>query len=277
MDVVTTYLSVGDFSRATHISVKMLRHYHSIGLLRPADVDPKSGYRRYTSDQIGSAQVIRRFRDLDMPLKDIRAVLAAPDIATRNGRISAHLDRLEVDLGHTQRAVASLRELLTPSAENDRSIVLQSVPQTNAVVVSEMVAAADSTAWLQGALGELFGTMEAHGATAQGIAGGIYPDDLFTKHRGLVTVFVPCDVSIPPIGRVSMQTVPAAELAVITHAGSPSEVDRAYGALATYVSRHALGVYGPIREYYEVGPRQTTDESQWRTNIGWPIFSTAAT
>jgi DNA-binding transcriptional MerR regulator len=274
---VTTYLSVGDFSRATHISVKMLRHYHSIGLLRPADIDPKNGYRRYTSDQIGSAQVIRRFRDVDMPLKDIQAVLAAPDMATRNERISAHLDRLEIDLGHAQRTVASLRDLLTPSAENDaRSIVLQSVPQTEAVAISEMVVVADSTAWLQGALGELFATMAAHGATAQGSAGGIYPDELFTKHRGLVTVFVPCDVSIPPTGRVSMQTVPAAELAVITHAGPPSEVDRAYGALATYVSHHAVGVYGPIREYYEVGPRQTADESQWRTNIGWPIFSTGA-
>ncbi|GAA4614294.1 hypothetical protein GCM10023195_62300 [Actinoallomurus liliacearum] len=70
--------------------------------------------------------------------------------------------------------------------------------------------------------------------------------------------------------------VPAAELAVITHAGPPSEVDRAYGTLAAYVTRHALAVDGAIREYYLTGPRDTADPSQWRTEIGWPIFRTDA-
>ena len=77
--MVTATLAIGDFSRATHLSVKMLRHYHEIGLLEPADVDPDTGYRRYATAQIGTAQVIRRFRDLDMPLEEIHAVLTAPD------------------------------------------------------------------------------------------------------------------------------------------------------------------------------------------------------
>ena len=204
-------------------------------------------------------------------------MLAAPDIAARNERISAHLGRLESDLGRTQRAVASLRNLVTSDPENEtRSIVLRSVPRTNAVVVSEIVDAAGSAAWLQGALGELFATLSAHGASDQGTAGGVYFDELFTKERGRATVFVPCDVPIPPTGRVTTQTIPAAELAVITHAGAPSEVDLAYGSLASYVSRHALAVDGPIREYYQVGARQTADTDQWRTEIGWPIFNTRA-
>ena len=52
-------LTIGDFSRATHLSVKMLRHYHDIGLLEPAVVDPDTGYRRYGTRQIATAQVIR--------------------------------------------------------------------------------------------------------------------------------------------------------------------------------------------------------------------------
>jgi effector-binding domain-containing protein len=51
-------------------------------------------------------------------------------------------------------------------------------------------------------------------------------------------------------------------------------VDRAYGALGTYVARHAIAVEGPIREYYLVGQRDSPDPSQWRTEIGWPIFMT---
>jgi hypothetical protein len=53
-------------------------------------------------------------------------------------------------------------------------------------------------------------------------------------------------------------------------------VDRAYGALGTYVASHALRVDGPVREYYLVGRRDTPDENAWRTEIGWPVFSTGA-
>jgi DNA-binding transcriptional MerR regulator len=74
-------LPIGDFSRATHLSVKTLRHYHRVGLLEPADVDPDTGHRRYTTDQIPVAQVIRRFRALEMPLDDIRAVITTPDVS----------------------------------------------------------------------------------------------------------------------------------------------------------------------------------------------------
>lgn len=68
--------------------------------------------------------------------------------------------------------------------------------------------------------------------------------------------------------------MPAGEFAVITHAGSHAEVDRAYGALAAYVSGHALRVAGPIREYYLVSRHDTPDVNAWRTGICWPIFST---
>jgi DNA-binding transcriptional MerR regulator len=77
-------LSIGDFARASHLSVKTLRHYHELGLLIPANIDPGSGYRRYTTEQIPTAQVIRRFRDLDMPLDQIREVLDAPDLRLRD-------------------------------------------------------------------------------------------------------------------------------------------------------------------------------------------------
>jgi DNA-binding transcriptional MerR regulator len=81
-------------SLATHLTVKTLRHYHETGLLEPAQIDPRTGYRRYTTEQIQVAQIIRRFRDLDMSLNQIRAVLSAPDVRARNELIGAHLKRL---------------------------------------------------------------------------------------------------------------------------------------------------------------------------------------
>ena len=95
---MTGSLTIGDFSRVTFLSVKTLRHYHRVGLLEPADVDPVTGYRRYTSVQIPIAQVIRRFRDLDMPLDDIGSVLRARDQTTRSQLIVFKIGYFRVSL-----------------------------------------------------------------------------------------------------------------------------------------------------------------------------------
>ena len=68
---MTVLLTIGEFSKMTYLSVKALRHYHDVGLLEPALVDPDTGYRRYASSQVGTAQAIRRFRDLEMPVEEV--------------------------------------------------------------------------------------------------------------------------------------------------------------------------------------------------------------
>ena len=266
-------LAIGDFARATHLSVKTLRHYHRIGLLEPAYVDPETGYRRYTTTQISAAQIIRRFRDLDMPLDEIQAVLTTPDIQARNTLIVAHLQRLEGALARTRDAVASLRDLLEhPSLPTP--ITQRRVTAAPAAAIREIVSISDIAAWYHGALAEIHATLLAQHVPIAGPRGGLYSRALFARERGQATLFIPCGGAIRPMGRVRPLVIPAAELAVITHNGSDAGIDRAYGALATYVTQHALAVEGPIREYYLVDRHDTPDETTWRTEIGWPIFQT---
>jgi DNA-binding transcriptional MerR regulator len=266
-------LTIGDFSRATHLSVKMLRHYHDIGLLEPAGVDPGTGYRRYGTVQIATAQVIRRFRDLDMPLEEIHAVLSAPNHDTRSRLISAHLARLEDSLARTQEAVTTLRDLLDrPTAA--APVRRRHAAAVSAAAISEVVDTADALAWYQGALGELHATLTAQGVTATGPGGGIYATEMFTEERGLATVFLPCLAPPRPMGRVAALDVSSVDLATVIHDGPHAGIDLAYGTLGAYVTRHALAVDGPIREYYLIGPADTPDQAAWRTEIGWPIFET---
>ena len=269
-------LTIGDFSRVTFLSVKTLRHYHRSGLLEPAEVDPATGYRRYTYAQIPIAQVIRRFRELDMPLDDIGRVLRASDQEARSQLIASHLARLEETLVETQRAVASLRDLLEHPSP---AVVIEHrrVPATAAAAISSTVDLGELAAWYQGAIGELVATLSADHVRTGGPPGGVYANELFADERGDATLFIPVIGEVRPVGRVVPMSLPEAELAVITHVGSHADLDRSYGALATYVSEHALAVDGPIREYYPVGPRDTDDESAWRTEIGWPIFETRPT
>jgi DNA-binding transcriptional MerR regulator len=270
---VTAGLTVGDFSRITHLSVKTLRHYHEVGLLAPATVNPGTGYRYYSADQVPAAQVIRRLRDLEMPVGEVKAVLAADDAADRNALIAAHLDRLEAELAQTRAAVDSLRNLLQPPP-GAPAIEHRSVPAVRAAGITAVVDHGDVLAWWQGALGELRATVRAQGLRAAGPPGGVFASELFQHERGEATVFVPVadDGGVREIGRVTPVTIPAAELAVISHLGSLSDADLSYATLGTYATRHEISIDGPLREYYLRGVGEVADEAEWRTEIGWPIF-----
>lgn len=156
------------------------------------------------------------------------------------------------------------------------SIEHRRIAAAPAAAVSEVIDVRDATGWYQGALGELHALLAAQKIAPTGSGGAISANDLFTHERGEATVFVPCADEVRATGRVSALVVPEVELAVTTHLGPHGgEIDRAYGALGAYVAEHALAVEGPIREYYLVGPHETTDEDRWRTDIGWPIFDTS--
>jgi DNA-binding transcriptional MerR regulator/effector-binding domain-containing protein len=251
--------AIGDFSRATHLNIKALRHYHRIGLREPAEVDPFTGHRRYTTDQIPTARVIRRFRALDMPLEEIHAVITTADPGARNELIAAHLQRLETTLARTRQAAASLRDLLQPPAGAvPVAIEHRRVPATPAAAVTDVIDVKDANAWYQGALGEPHARLAAQKITPAGPGGAIYANDLFSYERGEATVFLPCDGPVRATGRVTPLVVPEAELALTVHLGPHSgDIDRACGSLATYVTDHALAVEGPIHEYYPAGPHET--------------------
>jgi DNA-binding transcriptional MerR regulator len=270
---MATGLTVGDFSRATHLSVKTLRHYHQVGLLEPAAVNPDTSYRYYSVAQIPTAQVIRRLRDLEMPVADVKAVLAAPDAAARNALIAAHLGRLEAELAQTRAAVESLRDLLQPPTDaSGAAIERRSVPATAAAGIAAVVDREDVLAWWEGALGELRATVRAQRVGTAGPCGGVFASELFQHDRGEALVFVPVQGPVRPIGRVTPLVVPAAELAVIAHHGSLSDADLSYAKLGSYTATHEISVDGPLREYYLRGAEDTLDEAEWRTEIGWPIF-----
>lgn len=268
---MTPRASIGEFSRASHLSVKTLRHYHEVGLLEPSEIDPNSGYRYYSYEQIPTAQVIRRLRGLEMPVAEVKAVLAAPDAEARHRLIVEHLDRLESELAHTRAAVGELRDLLQ-RPQLSQPVEHRTVAQTAAIGIHDVVDREDILAWWQGALGELDATVHAQGLRPTGAIGGLYASEIFEHDRGQATVFVPVDRPARAIGRVAPLIVPGAELAVIRHQGPIATIDLTYGELGAYVITHEIGVQGPLRENYVRGFLDTEDAQTWETEIGWPIF-----
>jgi DNA-binding transcriptional MerR regulator len=283
---MATMLTIGEFSRMSFLSVKALHHYHDVGILEPADVDPQSGYRLYTADQVASAQVIRRLRDLGMPLDSIRAVMLAPDLEARNREIGAHLERMERQLEQTRATVTGLRALLGGPVPRPE-ISFRTIGPVAALAVTEVVTVAAAADWGTAAYAELFEALVLAGLTEAGPVGALFPSEFFELERGELTAFVPLALSPLqqgafrqrtgqpghgwPQGRVRLTEIAGTEAAVAVHDGPAGDIDRAYAALGTAVAERTIGVDGPIREYY---PDGFDAQVPHRTEICWPVFRT---
>ena len=270
--MMTVLVPIGDFSRMTHLSVKALRFYHDQGLLEPARIDPATGYRYYDSGQVPVAQVIRRFRDLDMPLDQVRAVLRAPDVETRTKEIVAHLTAMETKLAELQMSVSSLRSLLEGPPVRP-AVVFRSIPAAPALAIRDTVSVAEAWAWGTEAFTEIYRRIEQADLTPAGPGGALFPAAFFELEKADLTAFVPVDGSVPGGGRAEPVTIGGIEAAVMLHTGRAADLDQTYGALGTVVAERAIGVDGPIREYYLV-PFTEPDPDRHRTEICWPVFQT---
>jgi DNA-binding transcriptional MerR regulator len=266
-------LSIGDFSRMTHLSVKALRHYHEVGLLAPADIDRETGYRSYALSQVATAQVIRRFRDLGMPIEQVKAILAATDVAERNSLIVGHLKQMESSLEHTQAIVASLRTLLEESP-SPISIEYRSVPAFRVAAISSVIDASNIGAWFLESFAEIQRALHQQRITPSGASGGLFPTELFTDEVADVTLFVPIAASMAPSGNVVIRELPPVELAIAEHRGSLRDLDRTFGLLGAHVLERTIAVDGAIREHYIVTGEDVDSEDRLVTEIGWPIFRT---
>ncbi len=181
---VDVKLTIGEFSRMTYLSVKALRHYHDVGLLPPTDVDPATGYRSYAASQVATAQAIRRFRDLAMPIDEVRAVLQAGDITERNAVIMRHLERMQDQLARTRATVASLQTLLAHEPRPQPDIELRHLDATPALVSHNTVGFDDCGAWLERAYSDLHAAITTQGLSSAGPDGALYPDEFFEAGAG---------------------------------------------------------------------------------------------
>jgi DNA-binding transcriptional MerR regulator len=104
-------LTIGQFARLSGLTTRALRHYDKLGVLRPAEVDDDNGYRHYDAAQLENARQIRVLRELEVPLDEVRRIVADPDSADAARRIAAHRARIEARLTELRTAYYFLGKL----------------------------------------------------------------------------------------------------------------------------------------------------------------------
>lgn len=269
-------LRIGPFSRASWLSIKALRAYHEAGILVPAEVDPETGYRSYSVAQLADAAIIRRLRQLDVPLDAIREVLEARDPVVTRKVLTEHGTELEERLAATQRSVDELHAALDAPALAE-SVHRRHEPSRTVLTFAGTVTEAEWTPFLERARAVLTDVALDTGAVVEGAFGACYPPLLDDDEQDVVA-FLPVSAApfLPAAARtagVAVGELPQTDVAVLVHSGDYDDLEDTYRNLGAWVATHGAPADPPVREHYVVGPGDTDDPDEFRTEICWPIQS----
>lgn len=246
---MTDLLTIGAFARMTRLTVTSLRHYDAEGLLPPARVDPVSGYRSYSVDQVPTAATIAVLRSVGVAIPAIRAVLAGDD-RSRRALLDAERHRLEADLDRRRRALHTVARLVEEPLAMHYDIQVAPRVTTLLHAVRGQVRADALDADTGALCGRLADTLAvAHRSAGPFVA--VFPLDLDQDMS--VPVGIAADPAQPPGGLEPVE-LPGGEWASTLHVGAYAALPLAYSALLGGVSDRGRDAAGPVLETYLTDP-----------------------
>ncbi|BCJ40699.1 hypothetical protein GCM10010168_73130 [Actinoplanes ianthinogenes] len=252
-------LPISAFSRATLLSANTLRAYHESGLLEPAVVDPRTGYRGYRAVQLGDAALIKQLRALDVPLAGIREVLAARDPAVTRRVLAAHRERIVAQRQRLETILDVTDELLAePSAATPAAVSERTLPAVRAFTLTAEVREDDFASFLD----EAYARLRARVPATSARLGALFPAE-FHDEPMPATAFV--------VAEHGDEVLAGGRFAVAEFVGPYHSMAAGYRALGAWLAGGGFGLAGRVREYYLVGPGDGVPEDDFRTEICWPV------
>lgn len=265
---------IGDFSRLSRISVKALRYYDEIGLLKPLEVDQFTGYRYYSADQLPRLNYIIALKDTGLSLEEI-ATLVNNSLNPSQMRDIFILKQAELRqrLNEEQKRLEQVENLLKQIEKEgkmpDYKLVVKKVEP-------QLIASMRGILPAYGEVGQFYGEIFKHLAKKMifkpAAATFLIIYDTEYKEKDVdVEVCVPVKKSIPGSDKVKVYELPGMEAACIIHKGPYESVGEAYGALMAWIEKNGYQVTGPSRELYLTSPYDTKDTAKYVTEIQFPI------
>jgi len=266
-------LKIGDFSRLSRVSVKALRYYDEIGLLKPVHVDRFTGYRYYSADQLPRLNRIVTLKDLGLSLEEVSQLLDESLTADRMAAIlRAKQAEIEQRLLEGQGQLAKLGEWLKRVEKEVKmpayEVVIKKVDRQTVASVRDVIPTYGDVGRL---FGEVFGYLGSHGANPIGPPLAIYHDGEYREQDVDVEVAVPVAGKVPGNSKVKLQELPAVtQMACVIHKGDYGGIGQAYNAVMAWVDKNGYRITDCNREVYLQGPGQG-DPASYVTEIQFPV------
>jgi DNA-binding transcriptional MerR regulator len=265
--------TIGAFAAMGRVSVRMLRHYDALGLLRPARVDEFTGYRFYEADQLRRLNRLVALKDLGLTLDQVKSILDDElDGADLRGLLhhrEAELrDQIAADQARLNRLRARLALIDAEDASPAGPVTIESIAPARVALVQGVARSNDHEdvgPVVRVLFGELITALGSIRPTGPAIA--TYrplPDGALAVQAG---VPVDPEADVPGLEIADLPGHRAA--ATYLHHGVMAEIGRAYQVLAAWIEDEGHQTDGTAREVYLVGHPEP--EVAWRTAIQLPV------
>lgn len=265
-------MKIGDFARLGQVSVRMLRHYDEIGLLRPESVDPWTGHRRYRTAQLARLNRIVALKDLGLTLEQVSQVLA-DEVSTEQLRGMLRLRQAELNAemnrGRTRLAGIAYRLRLIESEEQmseaSSGCVVKTAP---AMRLAVRTATAGSQPEIAEMMGPLFGAVAAAvtrtgACTETGVAIYGAGEDTLSITAGYL-------YDGAPATGFEILELPETEVAALVHLGDMEDIASAWQTLHAWIEANDYVPTGPPRAVYLEAPGEDP-APDWVTELQQPV------
>ncbi len=267
---------IGDFSKLSQVSVKALRLYDRLGLLKPARIDEFTGYRYYCAQQLPRLNRILAFKDLGFSLEQIAKLLnenlSPAEIRGMLRLKQAELQQLiEKEQARLLRVEVKLKQIEQEDTMPNYEVVLKKAEPIKVAAIREILPNYGS---IGGLYDELFVYFQQQGVKAGSYCAGIWHDCEYKESDVDGEAVISLDTEILSNERIKFYELPVVEkMACSIHKGSYNTMVPAYNSLLSWIEANGYKVIGSNREVYIVGGKEQNNDS-YVTEIQFPVIKT---
>ncbi len=266
-------LKIGDFSKITRVSVRMLRHYDEIGLLKPQDVDRFTGYRFYSADQIPKVNRIYVLKEMGFSLPEICGLMDK-EMNSKQVLSLLHNKKREISFAIEKENEKLLRvETLIKFFDKELNfmkyeVALKNIPAIKVLSLRGIIPTYNAEGMLWE---ELQKFVRENNLKCEMPCYAIYHDQGYKENDVDVEVTMCFNDSVEETERIKIRELEAVtEMAVIMHQGPFEEMTAAYHALGVWLESNGYEMNGPTRAIYHKGPWCEENPENYLTEIQAP-------
>lgn len=266
---------IGDFSRVSHVSIRMLRHYDKLGLLTPDTIDEESGYRYYLASQLRTVNKIQKLKAMGFSLAVIKEILASEDdideikthFTIREEELKEELINLKQQSSLLEDALVLLREDVV---EMDYNVILKEVPERKVISTRAILGSYDQEGILwEKAFKEVGKQQVKMAKMPYGMA--IFHDKEYKEADVDVEVQTAVEGDYTDTDEVIFKTAPAVKVASVTMNGSYEQMSAVSETIAKWIEKNNYELNGPMFNIYHVSPGQDPNPENWITEVCFPV------
>lgn len=268
-------LKIGEFSKLSQLSIRMLRHYDDIGLLPPAVIDPWSGYRYYLPEQLSQVSLIRFLQALGLSLQEIKTLLPQCDdlpllaqvLRQRRASCSAQVMALQTQL---QLLDTTLTQLERNEFPMTYPVTLKNLPARQVASLRQHIDRYED----EGLLWQLlFGEIAAQSPqqTTPPCRMALYHDQEYTEGHPDVEVQLAVTGQYADTAHVHFKELPPLNVASVTFRGPYDQITQVNLAALKWCEANHYHFSGTMFSIYHIDPSQSDNPADYLTECCFPI------